>query len=288
MVSGLLNKVFVGMCLAGLTLAVSAADVAVASSSAKEASTATAKSAAVAAPASPILGKGVTPAAEKTVRQSIAALSDKAEINAIDLSPMPGFYQVIASGQMLYVSADGKFLLNGDMLDLGSKRNVSNAAWAKFRKAELARIPASQKIVYAPAHPKITISVFTDVNCGFCRKLHEQIGEFNKAGIAVEYLAWPREGVVTTADRPTATYTEMVSVWCASDRKAAFSAATIGRAPAPATCSNPVKDQFELGLKVGITGTPAIYGPDGRTLGGYVTVDQLLKELKDGTDTTGS
>lgn len=286
MVSGLLNKVFMGMCLAGLTMSVSAADVAVASSSAKEATPAVAKAAAAAAPASVILGKGVTPAAEKIVRQAVASLAAKAEINAIDVSPMPGFLQVIASGQMLYVSADGKFLLNGDMLDLGTKQNVSNAGWAKFRKAELARVPASQKIVYAPAHPKLTISVFTDVNCGFCRKLHEHIADFNKAGIAVEYLAWPREGLVTSAGRPTPTYTEMVSVWCASDPKATFSAAIIGRAPTPATCSNPVKDQFELGLKVGLTGTPAIYGPDGRTLGGYVTVDQLLQEVKDGTDGT--
>ena len=287
MVSAMLNKMFVAMCLAGLSLSASAADVAVASTSAKVTPPAVVKITPGAAPAAALIGKGVTPAAEKNVRQAVASLSGKAEINAIDVSPMPGFYQVIASGQMLYVSADGKFLLNGDLLDLGAKQNISNAAWAKFRKVQLARIPASQRIVFAPAHPKITISVFTDVNCGFCRALHEHIAEFNKAGIAVEYLAWPREGLETTAGRPTPTYTEMVSVWCASDPKAAFSAATAGRAPKPATCTNPVKEQFEMGLKVGLTGTPTIYGLDGRTLGGYVTVDQLLKELKDGTDSIG-
>ena len=234
------------------------------------------------------LGQGVTPAAEKTVRAAIARISSKADIDEIDVAPMPGFYMVIVSGQMLYVSADGKYMLNGELVDLGTKQNTSKLAWARFRKAQLAKMPASQRIVFAPAHPKVTISVFTDVNCGFCRALHEHVADFNKAGIAVEYMAWPREGVTTTAGRPTPTYTEMVSVWCASDRKAAFTAATGGAAPKPATCTNPVKDQFELGLKLGMDGTPTIYGPDGRVLGGYVTPAQLLKAIQDGTDVSGS
>ena len=252
-----------------------------------ETSSAPAATTAASAPSATI-GQGVTPAAEKMVRDSIAKISSRADIDEIDVAPMPGFYQVIVSGQMLYVSADGKYMLNGELVDLGSKQNTSKLAWANFRKAQIAKVPASQRIVFAPAHPKVTISVFTDVNCAFCRALHEHIADFNKAGIAVEYLAWPREGVVTTAGRPTPTYTEMVSVWCASDRNAAFSAAIDGKAPKPATCTNPVKDQFDLGLKLGLDGTPTIYGPDGRVLGGYVTPDQLLKAIEDGSDVSGS
>lgn len=253
------------------------------------AETAAAPAAPTAAPAaSASIGQGVTPAAEKMVRESIAKVSSKAVIDEIDVAPIPGFYMVIVSGQMLYVSADGKYMLNGELVDLSSKQNTSKLAWANFRKAQIAKVPASQRIVFAPAHPKVTISVFTDVNCAFCRALHEHIADFNKAGIAVEYLAWPREGVTTTAGRPTPTYTEMVSVWCASDRKAAFSAAIDGKAPKPATCTNPVKDQFDLGLKLGLDGTPTIYGPDGRVLGGYVTPDQLLRAIEDGSDVSGS
>jgi thiol:disulfide interchange protein DsbC len=266
-----------------------AAGLAVCSFGATAAQTAAAPAATTAAPAtSATIGQGVTPAAEKLVREAIAKISSNADIDEIDVAPMPGFYLVIVSGQMLYVSADGKYLLNGELVDLGSKQNTSKLAWAKFRKAQIAKVPASQRIVFAPAHPKVTISVFTDVNCAFCRALHEHIADFNKAGIAVEYMAWPREGVVTTAGRPTPTYTEMVSVWCASDRKAAFSAAIDGKAPKPATCTNPVKDQFELGLRLGLDGTPAVYGPDGRLLGGYVTPDQLLQAIKDGADMSGS
>ena len=226
--------------------------------------------------------QAVSPAAQKMVRAAIAKLSAKAQVDSIELAPLPGFYQVIASGQLLYVSSDGRYLLNGDLLDLTAKLNVSDAAWARFRQRELAQVPASARIVYAPKNPQYTVSVFTDVNCSFCRALHKHIAALNAAGIAVEYLAWPREGVTTTAGRPTPTYTEMVSVWCAGDRKAAFVAATEDRVKS-ATCTNPVKDQFDLGLKLGVNGTPSIIGPDGRMLGGYLTPEQLLAALRQGS-----
>ncbi len=232
--------------------------------------------------AAPAVGAGVTPAAEQMVQKAIASLAAGVQVDSIEQAVIPGFYQVIASGQMLYISADGKYMMHGEMFDLGKKKNVSDDAWASFRKAELAKVPASQRIVFAPANPKYTISVFTDVTCGFCRELHKHVAEFNKEGIAVEYLAWPREGLTTTSGRPTPSYTEMVSVWCASDRKAALTEAKEGHAPKPATCSNPVKSQFTLGQKLGISGTPTIYGPDGRLLGGYVTPEQLLQALKQG------
>ncbi len=234
-------------------------------------------SAAVPAPAP---ASAVSPAAEQMVRQAIHKLSSRAQVDSITPAAMPGFYQVIAAGKMLYVSADGHYLFNGDLLDLGRQQNVSEAAWAGFRKAELARVPAAQRIVFAPPHPKYTVTVFTDVNCGFCRALHEQVDAFNRAGIAVDYLAWPREGVHTTAGRATPTYSEMESVWCAADRAAAFTAAIGGRAPKPATCSNPVASQFELGRRLGVDGTPTIIGPDGRVLGGYVTAAQLWQALQ--------
>ncbi|HEY8682209.1 MAG TPA: DsbC family protein [Rhodanobacter sp.] len=252
------KKLLLTWCIGGLTFSACAAEVG----------------------AAPAASRAVTPAVAQMVRQAIATLSAKVQIDSIEPSPLPGFYQVIASGQMLYVSADGKYLLNGDLVDLGKHQNVSDAAWARFRKTELAKVPASDRIVFAPAHPKYTVTVFTDVNCGFCRALHEHVAAFNKAGIAVEYLAWPREGVTTTAGRPTPTYTEMVSVWCAADRKAAFTAAKEGHEPKPSSCTNPVKAEFDLGLKLGVNGTPTIFGPDGTTLGGYVTPEQLLQALE--------
>lgn len=232
--------------------------------------------------AAPNVGPKVTPAAEQMVRQTIHGLSATAQIDSIQLASIPGFYQVIASGQMLYVSTDGKYIMHGDLVDVGRHVNVGDEAWSRFRREELAKVPPSERIVYAPAHPKYTVTVFTDVSCGFCRALHEHMAAFNKAGIAVEYLAWPREGVLTTSGRPTPTYTEMVSVWCAKDRKAAFTATQEGHVPPAISCVNPVKDQFNIGVKLGVDGTPTIIAADGRVLGGYVTPGQLLQALEKG------
>jgi thiol:disulfide interchange protein DsbC len=227
-------------------------------------------------------GTATDPAAGQVVRAALQKFAPGVQVDEIAPSALPGFYQVIASGQLVYVSTDGKYMLNGDLVDLGAKRNLSERAWADFRKAELAKVPATQRIVFAPPHPKYTVTVFSDVNCGYCRMFHSHIKQFNDEGIAVEYLAWPREGVTDTAGVPTETYKEMVSVWCAADRKAAFTAAKLGKAPKPADCANPVKDEYELGVRLGVNGTPMVLGPDGMVLGGYVAPDKLLKMLQKG------
>jgi thiol:disulfide interchange protein DsbC len=219
---------------------------------------------------------------EAAVRKAVLSLVPNATVDSIRPAPMQGFYQVIASGHLVYVSNDGKYMLNGDLIDLTKKKNITDDGWADFRKAELAKVPAADRIVFAPANPKYRVTVFTDVNCAYCRQLHSHIADFNKAGIAVEYIAWPREGVTNEAGKTTATYNEMVSVWCASDRKAAFTAAKEGKVPKATNCPNPVKDEFDLGLKLGVTGTPTIIAEDGSMLGGYVTPDQLLQALKTG------
>lgn len=226
---------------------------------------------------------GTAAAPESTVRKAVMSLVPGVSVDSIKPAPMPGFYQVIASGQLVYVSADGKYMLNGDLIDIPSKKNVSDDGWADFRKAELAKIPASDRIVFAPANPRYRITVFTDVNCAYCRQLHSHIADFNKAGIAVEYLAWPREGVVDEAGHTTQTYNEMVAVWCSADRKAAFTAAKQGKTPKATNCPNPVKDEFDLGVKLGVNGTPAIFAEDGTMLGGYVTPAQLLQRLGKGS-----
>ena len=228
-------------------------------------------------------GSATDPSAGQVVSAALKKLAPGVQIDQITASPLPGFYQVIASGQLVYVSADGKYMLNGDVVDLAARENLSERAWAGFRKAELAKVPASQRIGFAPPHPKYTVTVFSDVNCGYCRMFHSHIKQFNDEGIAVEYLAWPREGVTDAAGRTTQTYNEMVSVWCSADRKAAFTAAKQGKAPKPAECANPVKDEFDLGVKLGVTGTPMVLGPDGMVLGGYVTPDKLLKMLEKGS-----
>jgi thiol:disulfide interchange protein DsbC len=224
---------------------------------------------------------------ESIVRQTILRLVPKATVEQVTPAPLPGFYQVIASGHLVYVSADGKYVMNGDLIDGVKGGSLTEDAWATYRRSELAKVPVSDRIVFAPAHPKYTVTVFTDVTCPYCRVLHSQIDALNKEGIAVQYLAWPRSGVIGDDGKPTQTYNEMVSIWCASDRNDAFTAAKKGTDPKPATCKNPVKDQFDLGLKLGVTGTPSVYAEDGTLIGGYLAPADMLEAVKEHSATGG-
>ena len=226
-----------------------------------------------------VANAAVTPAVRAMVHTAISKLSASAQVDSVQPAPLAGFYQVIASGRLFYISADGRYVISGELFDLSSMHSVSEDAWAKYRRHALAQVPTSARIVFAPAHPRYTISVFTDVTCPYCEELHKHMAAFNAAGIAVEYLAWPREGLTTTSGKPTPTYTKMVSVWCAKDRKAALTAAMKGSV-VPATCANPVKDQFQLGVNLGVNGTPSLIGPNGHLLGGYLTPEQLLAALR--------
>ncbi|GLQ92358.1 disulfide isomerase DsbC N-terminal domain-containing protein [Dyella acidisoli] len=218
---------------------------------------------------------------EAMVRQTLLKLVPKAKIEQIMPAPLPGFYQVIASGHLVYISSDGKYVMNGQLIDATKGTSLTDDAWAVYRKTELAKVPVSDRIVFAPENPKYTVTVFTDVTCPYCRVLHEQIKALNKEGIAVQYLAWPRSGVTGEDGQPTPTYKEMVSIWCASDRNDAFTEAKKGRDPKSADCKNPVKDQFDLGLKLGVTGTPAVYAEDGALIGGYLTPAQMLQAVQE-------
>lgn len=239
--------------------------------------------AASAAADAPTLGAGVDPAAVKLVQGALAKLAPGIRLAVVNRAPLPGFYQVIASGQLVYVSTDGKYLLNGDLVDLSARKSLNDAAWAGYRKAELAKVPAADHIVFAPKDPKYRVTVFTDVDCPYCRALHEHMAEYNKLGIAVDYLAWPRSGVTDAAGQPTPTYQAMAAVWCATDRRTALTAAFAGKAGAPAStaaCKSPVRAEFKLGEELGVNGTPAIFTPGGHLVGGYLTPEQLLSVLQ--------
>lgn len=238
--------------------------------------------AAIAAAGAPTLGAGVDQAAVQVVQGALAKLAPGVRLAVVNRAPLPGFYQVIASGQLVYVSTDGKYLLNGDLVDLGARKSLNDAAWATYRKAALAKVPAAEHIVFAPKNPKYRVTVFTDVDCPYCRALHEHMAEYNKLGIAVDYLAWPRSGVTDAAGQPTPTYQAMAAVWCATDRQHALTAAFAGtRAGQPAAgCNSPVRGEFKLGEELGVNGTPAIFTPGGHLVGGYLTPEQLLGVLQ--------
>ena len=213
--------------------------------------------------------------AQAAARKALTELVPQAKIDAIETAPMPGFQQVIVGSQIVYVSDDGKYILQGKLLDTLKQRDLTEARLALDVKKKLDAVPANRRIVFAPAgKPQYRITVFTDIDCGYCRKLHSQIAEYNKRGIEVDYLFFPRSGPGTES------FDKAISVWCAKDRKATFTAAKGGQMPPLLKCDNPVTQDFELGAQVGVNGTPAIYAADGSKIGGYLDPDQMLARLK--------
>jgi len=226
-----------------------------------------------------VLGLGLATAqaaksSDETVRNAVLNLIPQAKIEQIEKAPLDGFYQVVTDGQLLYVSADGQYVLQGHLFDAKIKKDVTEARLAVAHKAKLEEVPADKRLVFAPEKPKYKVTVFTDIDCGYCRKLHSQMAEYNQRGIQVDYLFFPRSGA------SGASYDKAVSVWCNKDRKSALSAAKAGQNPGTATCDNPIAEQFQLGLNVGVDGTPSIFAPDGTHIGGYLSPDQMLGKLE--------
>lgn len=213
--------------------------------------------------------------ADAAARKALQQLVPQAKIDTVEQAPLPGFRQVIVGGQMVYVSDDGQYLMQGTLYDIQAKRDLTGARLAVESKRKVDEVGADKRIVFSPSgKPKYKITVFTDIDCGYCRKLHSEVAELNKRGIEVDYLFFPRSGVGTPS------FDKAVSVWCADDRKAAFTAAKAGKDPAPKKCDNPVSEQFALGMQVGVSGTPTILAPDGSKIGGYLPPDDMLAKLE--------
>lgn len=216
----------------------------------------------------------ITAANAEVIRDAVRKAGAPAPATDIQSSPIAGFQEAVVRGQMVYVSNDGKLLLHGALIDVETQDNLSDRSLAKRNVKQLAEVPADHRIVFAAANPKHRITVFTDVDCGYCRKLHSEIAELNKRGITVEYLLYPRGGV----DSPA--YGTSVNVWCAADRKQALTDAKAGR-PLPArTCENPVARDYAAGGNLGVRGTPGIFAANGMQIGGYLPPDALLARLE--------
>ena len=208
------------------------------------------------------------------LRETLSAAFPSLEITRIREARIPGLYEVMSGAEVVYVSADGRYLLQGELIDLQTLTNLSEAQRAAVRAQRLGAVPAAETVNFAPpAGAKHTLYVFTDITCGYCRRFHQDMAELNDRGVAVRYLAYPRAG----AD--SAPFRDMESIWCAADRNAAMTAAKLGEKVAPRSCDNPVARQYELGRELGVEGTPALYLEDGSAIRGYVPPDELLPLL---------
>jgi thiol:disulfide interchange protein DsbC len=189
-------------------------------------------------------------------------------------SPIPGVYQVPMGADVAYVSADGRYIIAGDLYEIDSRTNITEQGRAASRTKLLGKLDERDMIVFSPQVVKHTITVFTDVECGYCRKLHSQIDQLTKLGVKVRYAAYPRSGPGTDD------WNKMEQVWCSKDRQAAITQAKAGQVVKAEKCgATAVGKQFQLGEDLGVRGTPAIFTKSGQYIGGYLPPADLVKQL---------
>jgi thiol:disulfide interchange protein DsbC len=201
------------------------------------------------------------------------------EPDSIAKAPVAGFHEVVFGPKVVYMSDDGRYLLQANIIDLESEENLTETRRSAAIKSSLDKVGEDNMVIFGDKDAKHTITVFTDIDCGYCRKLHSEIASYNKAGIRVRYLFFPRAGLGSPS------YDKAVSVWCASDRKGALTEAKNGKEISAKQCDNPVATHMHLGELMGVNGTPALILPDGEMLPGYVPADRLGKYLE-GRDQT--
>ena len=218
------------------------------------------------------------------VRAKVVSQLDGAKPDDVSATPIPGLYEVTMGGLIAYVSADGKYLVSGSLYDLASQKNLTLSRRNAARAKALSTVAAAETITFSPARPTKTITVFTDVDCGYCRKFHTHMAEMNKQGVRVRYMMFPRTGPGTESWRKAET------VWCSDDRKAALTSAKQGKKLQPEKkCDTAaVRAQYEMGLDLGVEGTPAIFTESGEYIGGYLTPEQLAEILKETAKTAAA
>ncbi len=194
----------------------------------------------------------------------------------IQQSPLVGVYEVtLGNGERVFVSQDASYFVAGDMFQLSEKGlvNLTNAKRDLVRADRIAAVDSSDKITYSPKTRKASITVFTDVDCGYCQKLHREMADYLDAGIEVSYLAYPRAGVGSSS------YDKIVKAWCAKDKNDAMTRLKSGQSVNSASCDNPVADQYQMAVDLGIRGTPAIILESGQLVSGYRPAAELEKIL---------
>ena len=225
--------------------------------------------------------KAVVPAGKSTVpadvRARVVSKLDGAKAEDVGPSPIPGLYEVTMGGLIAYVSSDGKYLVSGNVYDLDTQVNVTASRRNEARAKALAAARDAQMIVFSPANAKMTVTVFTDIDCGYCRKFHGQIADLNKAGIRVRYMMFPRSGPGTESWR------KAEAVWCSADRRDALTRAKRGEEvkAKPCTGAAAIQTQYSMGEDLGVEGTPAIFTQTGDYVGGFMTPDQLVKVIQE-------
>ncbi len=223
----------------------------------------------------PVAASSAEDAELEQVRAKVSAMFDMIEPQHVNKSPIDGWYTIQKGSIVAYVSADGRYLLQGDLIDLELQVNLSEQSRSDSRRQLVSSLEDKDSILFSPAEVQYKVTVFTDIDCTYCRKLHSQIDEYLDEGIAVRYVLYPRNGPASRA------WSTSEDVWCSHDRNKALTLAKLDREFETAKCdASMVSRHYVLGQDIGLTGTPAIVLEDGTLIAGYVTPAMLKARLE--------
>lgn len=203
--------------------------------------------------------------------------SSNVKIIAVNDTPIKGIKEIMVDGgrgsEILYLSEDGKYIINGTLFDIDNRVDLTDLKKSVIRKDLLSKMGDSQRINFYPENMQHHVTVFTDIDCGYCRKLHAEMAQYNELGIGISYLFFPRAGL------QSASFDKAVNVWCSADQQQAMTLAKAGETVEPKTCDNPIADHYKAGLSSGVSGTPALVLDNGMLMPGYLPPQQLKQRL---------
>jgi thiol:disulfide interchange protein DsbC len=209
------------------------------------------------------------------VRAKMSSMFQEIDPQHVNVSPIDGWYTVHKGSVVAYVSEDGRYLLQGDLIDLDTQTNLTEQTRTTARRNLMSKVGDDRVIAFTPEDVKYSVTVFTDVECTYCRKLHSEIDQYLANGIEIRYVLYPRNGPASRS------WNTSEDVWCASDRATALTAAKLNRDFETQKCrSSAITDNYALGRDVGLNGTPAIVLEDGTLLGGYLPPEALSLRLQ--------
>ena len=211
---------------------------------------------------------------EEAIRKALSLAMPASKVEAIKPSVIKGLYEAAVGANIYYVSEDGKYLIQGRLVDIAARKDLTEEKLNGTRKLAIENMGKENMIIFAAKIPKYTVTIFTDIDCGYCRKLHSELDQYSAQGITIQYLFFPRAG------KGSDSYNKAVSVWCADDRNAALTAAKKDKSIAVKTCDNPIDKHMKLAEDFDVKGTPMIVTEGGNILPGYLPAKQLVEALE--------
>lgn len=222
---------------------------------------------------------------KRVISDKLQSVDPQFAVKSVVPAAQSGLYEVeLLSGETLYATPDGQYLFGGTLFEItqGRLENLTERKAASKRALAIKSIENKDTVVFKAKKEQAVVSVFTDIDCGYCRKLHLEVPKLNAMGVTVRYLAYPRAGVYADAAKKTytASFKKIKSVWCDNQPKAAMTKAkSTGFIKDNLNCDAPIADQLRLGQQLGVRGTPAIVLESGEMLPGYMPAESLAQRL---------